>query len=69
MLQNCPQGRIYVFILTPIVSVGGFLFESAFVSWIYFCGVMTEYKLNGVRGDLKRKRNSQEKLGPFCDPP
>ena len=63
MLQNCPQERIYVFILTPIVSVGGFFFESAFVSWIYFCGVMTEYKLNGVRGDLKRKKKFSREVG------
>lgn len=56
MLQNCPQERIYVFILPPKESVGGFLFESAFImSRIYFCGVMTEYKFNGVRGDLKKK--------------
>lgn len=39
-------------------SVGGFLFDSAFImSCIYFCWLMTEYKVYGVRVDLRRKKS------------
>lgn len=52
------KGYISLFSHRSWTSVGGFLFDSAFImSCIYFCWLMTEYKVYGVRVGLRRKKS------------